>query len=83
MMNRILIEHVCVGELPPAWSRRFGSDRPARVTVRIEPEAETAPPVAREPLTEFTDDPMCGMWRDREDMADVDAYMDRIRGRRV
>lgn len=31
---------------------------------------------------EFADDPLFGMWRDRQDMADVDAYIRRIRASR-
>ena len=32
--------------------------------------------------TEFADDPLFGMWRDRQDMADADAYIRRIRASR-
>lgn len=49
----------------------------ARVTVRIEEEPANAP------AEEFvTDDPAFGIWRDREDMADVEAYARRIRAPR-
>lgn len=44
------------------------------VTVRIEEEAQTAP------IEEFkTDDPAFGIWRDHEDMADVAAYVRKLR----
>lgn len=51
-----------------------------RVTVRIENEPQTA----ATPLAEVfvTDDPAFGIWRDREDMANVDAYIRRIRATR-
>jgi hypothetical protein len=46
----------------------------ALVTVRIEEEAQATP------AEEFvTDDPAFGIWRDREDMADVAAYVRKIR----
>ena len=48
------------------------------VTVRIEEEAQTSAPAE-----EFvTDDPLFGMWRDREDMADVAGYVRSIRASR-
>jgi len=58
-----------------------GSRNPpgAHVTVRIEQEAMQA----TIPNEEFvTDDPLFGMWRDREDMADVAAYVRHIRAPR-
>ena len=78
-MNAIVIEHVKVEELPQAWRVQFAQNANARVTVRIEEEeAQTAAPVE-----EFvTDDPLFGMWRDREDMADVAGYIHSIRASR-
>lgn len=77
-MNAIVIEHVPVAELPQAWRDRLGQAADAHVTVRIEaegvPEAQTS--------TEFADDPLFGMWRDREDIADVAGYIRRIRAPR-
>ena len=50
----------------------------AHVTVRIEEEAQTAAPTE-----EFaTDDPAFGIWRDREDMANVAAYVRKLRAPR-
>jgi hypothetical protein len=43
--------------------------------VRIEAEAAHA-------TDAFSDDPLFGMWRDREDMADVATYVRRIRASR-
>ena len=66
-MNAIVIEHVPVSELPAAWRAKLAKSTDALVTVRIEEEAQ-----ATAPVEEFvTDDPLFGMWRDREDMADV------------
>jgi hypothetical protein len=77
-MNAIVIEHVPVAELPPAWRDKLTSAAGATVTVRIEAEPETAA-LAEEFLT---DDPLFGMWRDREDMADVAGYIRSIRAPR-
>lgn len=74
-MNAIVIEHVPVADLPPAWRAKLANAPDTLVTVRIEEEVR---PTA--PAEEFvTDDPAFGIWRDREDMADVAAYVRRIR----
>lgn len=81
-MNAIVIEHVPVTELPQAWreklSVQLAASADARVTVRIEAEqaAEAQGPA------EFAGDPLFGMWRDRDDMADVAGYIRRIRSPR-
>ena len=78
-MNAIVIEHVRVEELPQAWRAKFAQNANTRVTVRIEEEEAQAV----EPAEEFvTDDPLFGMWRDREDMADVAGYVRSIRASR-
>jgi hypothetical protein len=77
-MNTIVIEHVKVEELPQAWRVKFTQIANTRVTVRIEEEAQAAAPAE-----EFvTDDPLFGMWRDREDMADVAGYVRKPRASR-
>jgi hypothetical protein len=77
-MNAIVIEHVPVAELPQAWRAKLTQAAGTTVTVRIEPE-----PQAAAPAEEFvTDDPLFGMWRDREDMADVAGYIRSIRASR-
>ncbi|MBI4756615.1 MAG: hypothetical protein HY778_14605 [Betaproteobacteria bacterium] len=78
-MDAIVIEHVPVAELPPAWRAKLAQSGDARVTVRIETESEVAEAQAAAALA---DDPLFGMWRDREDMADVAAYIRRIRAPR-
>ena len=80
-MNAIVFEHVPVAELPLAWREKLTS---AQVTVRIEEEApvsaqDTEAPGAAQVAAAFANDPLFGMWRDREDMADVAAYVRRIR----
>lgn len=82
-MNAIVIEHVKVEELPQAWRAKLASPTDATVTVRIEQEAsnQTAASGAQPP-PEASDDPLFGMWADRADMADVPAYIRRIRAGR-
>ncbi|MCC7414041.1 MAG: prevent-host-death family protein [Gammaproteobacteria bacterium] len=79
-MNAIVIEHVKVSELPEAWREKLAANEEARVTVRIEQEAAGNDTEA--PATEHSDDPLFGMWRDREEMADVDAYVRKLRAPR-
>ena len=76
-MTAIVIEHVKVSELPKRWRARISATEDARVTVRIEPEA-----AASEPAEEDRDDPLFGMWRDRAEMADVQAYVRKLRAPR-
>lgn len=79
-MNAIVIEHVKVSELPEDWRTRLRTAANARVTVRIEEETEQAAAQAAESFA--TDDPAFGIWRDREDMADVEAYVRELRAPR-
>ena len=70
-MNAVVIEHVALNELPAAWRARLLIAPNTRVTVRIEEEPATQQDLA--------DNPMFGMWRDREDTANVGAYMRSLR----
>jgi hypothetical protein len=81
-MNTVVMEHVPIAELPAAWQERLGGASEARVTVLIEPKPESEVSLKDATPPEFADDPSFGMWRDREDMADVDAYIRRIRAPR-
>ena len=76
-MNTVVIEHVELNELPAAWRAQLPVAPNARVTVRIEEEAaeQAAPPA-------LADNPLFGMWQDREDVADVAAYTRRLRAPR-
>ena len=61
-----------------SWRAKLAQGAGATVTVRIEEEAQAAAPAE-----EFvTDDPLFGMWRDREDMADVADYVRSLRASR-
>lgn len=76
-MNTVVIEHVKVSELPEDWRVRLDAVANARVTVRIEEEAES-----RAAAKENAENPLFGMWQDREEMADVEAYVRKLRAPR-
>lgn len=66
-MNAIVFEHVKVEDLPEAWRAKLAAAPDARVTVRIEEEVkDRAAPGSEQPPAEYGDDPLFGMWRDRE-----------------
>ena len=73
-MNAVVFEHVPVAELPEKWRAKLTQPGDASVTVRIEEEPQAA--------ADFADDPLFGMWRDREDMADVACYVHELRASR-
>jgi diaminopimelate decarboxylase len=78
-MGAVIIEHVNVADLPETWRAKLSTPQTAHVTVRIEPEEAPAHPEA----TGFvTSDPAFGIWRDREDMTDVEAYLRKLRAPR-
>lgn len=81
-MNAIVIQNVKVEELPDAWRARLTSRANATVTVRIEEEASNQATTASQALSEAADDPLFGMWADRDDMADVPVYIRKIRASR-
>lgn len=74
-MSILVIENVKISELPEAWRSKLAVPENARVTIRIEEQAVGG--VAVE------DDLLFGMWRDREDMADVQAYVGTLRAPRL
>ena len=74
-MNALVLEHVPVADLPAAWRAKLIQAEGATVTVRIEEEAQAVAPA--DAFT--TDDPAFGIWRDREDLSDVAAYVRKIR----
>ena len=74
--HSITIEHVRVGDLPEPWRVQLQVANNVRVTVRIEEEnSDDDKPFV-------TDDPAFGIWRDRTDMADVGAYLRKLRAPR-
>ena len=74
-MNAVVFEHVPVAKLPEKWRAMLASAGSATVTVRFEEAAQGQ-------AEEFADDPLFGMWRDREDMADVAGYVRKLRASR-
>ncbi len=79
-MNAVVIEHVALNELPAAWRAQLHVAKNTRVTVRIE-EEETEP-AEQTAQTALTDNPLFGMWQDREETADVAAYARNLRAPR-
>lgn len=76
-MNTVVIEHVALNELPAAWRARLPVALNARVTVRIEEEADE-----QAAQSTLADNPLFGMWQDREETSDVTAYARRLRAPR-
>ncbi len=74
-MNTIVIEHVRISELPEAWRAKIAQPFNQRVTVRIEEEM----PVESSAVQS---NPLYGLWRDRDDMVDVAAYVRQQRAAR-
>ena len=74
-MNSIVFEHVPVAKLPEEWRARLAEAPGATVTVRIETEVHDG-------ATDYADDPLFGMWRDRAGMADVAGYVRSVRADR-
>ena len=78
-MSTLVIEHFKASELPQQWAQRLKVLPEQTVTVRIETEATQT---AQAPEAFVTNDPAFGIWRDREDMADVPAYVRQLRAAR-
>ena len=76
-MNAVVIQHVPVSDLPEDWQERINAPGSTKVTIRIEEE-----PVLSDAKVVGTENPMLGMWRDREDMTDVEAYVRKMRAPR-
>jgi hypothetical protein len=78
-MNSLVIEHVALSELPGAWRARLDVASNTRVTVRIEEEVSVLPQSMQ---TATVDNPLFGMWQDREEVADVGTYARALRSPR-
>ncbi len=79
-MSSLIIEHCKINELPPQWAQRLNAAPGQTVTVRI--ETESVAEFTGVDAAFVTDDPAFGIWRDREDMADVDQYVRALRAPR-
>ena len=78
-MSAVIIEHVNTADLPETWRAKLPTPAAARVTVRIEEETQATEAAV---AAFVTNDPAFGMWRDREVMADVEAYIRKLRAPR-
>ncbi len=76
-MSTLIIEHLKASDLPQQWAQQLKANPEQTVTVHIETEPEQIDSEATEMFV--TNDPAFGIWRDREDTADVDAYMRKLR----
>jgi hypothetical protein len=79
-MSTLVIEHLEASELPRDWAARLRAKPGQTVTVRIETESEQPAPTATPAFV--TDDPAFGIWRDHQDVADVDGYVRKLRAPR-
>lgn len=77
-VSTLVIEHLKASELPSQWVEQLKADPGQTVTVRI----ETEPAGTNMTETFATDDPAFGIWRDREETADVEAYLRLLRAPR-
>src|SRR5262245_43697285 len=71
-LTKLILKHLKISDLPSAWAERLKADPGQLVTVRI--EAETDEYLLQAAGTVQTDDPAFGIWRDHEDIADVETY---------
>ena len=78
-MTTLVIEHLPASDLPPQWANRLQMRPGQTVTVRIETEASN---LKAEATAFVTDDPAFGIWRDREDLADVAKFARDLRASR-
>jgi hypothetical protein len=74
-MNTLVIEHVSIAELPEAWQAKLQVALDTKVTVRIDQEDVKT----EQRFHDLSNNPMVGMWSDREDMRDVAAYARKLR----
>lgn len=79
MSNPVVIENVKAAELPREWAARLNATQEARFTVRIEEVEEPAEETTGEEPASM---PAFGMWRDRDDSADVERYVRELRAPR-
>lgn len=79
-MSTLVIEHLKAKDLPEQWAQHLNARPDQTVTVRIETEPEHIDAKVTEAFV--TNDPAFGIWRDREDIGDVKAYVQKLRAPR-
>lgn len=75
-MTTLVIEHMNASDLPAHWAQQIKALPEQKVTVRIETEATSA---AQATAGFVTDDPAFGIWRNHDEMADVQSYVRTLR----
>lgn len=75
-MTTVVIEHVALNDLPAAWRARLPVAAHSRVTVRIEEEPEAVSTAS------VSDNPLFGLWQDRDDLTNVETYARQLRAPR-
>ena len=75
-MTTVVIEHVALNDLPAAWRARLPVSAHSRVTIRIEEEPETINTAS------VNDNPLFGLWQDRDDLNNVETYARQLRASR-
>jgi hypothetical protein len=74
-MKTIVIENVPIAELPVAWQAKLQGATDAKVTVRMDQEDRKT----EQRFHDLSNNPMEGMWSDREDIRDAAAYVRKLR----
>ena len=69
------LEHVKVSDLPESWRTQLHEAKSSHVTIRIEEESDDS-------AKNGNKNPLFGMWNDRDDMADVESYVRKLRAPR-
>jgi len=72
-MSAIVFEHIKASELPDQWAEKLHAKPDETFTVIIEAERASQAQPGSQTRAAF------GMWRDREDIGDVAAYVRRLR----
>lgn len=80
----VVIENVKATELPREWADRLNAPADARFVVRIEPmQTDQAQAAEDETAADSSASrPAFGIWRDREDLAEVERYLRTLRSPR-
>lgn len=79
-MTTIVIKHVRISDLPDDWRKQLPDVSDMRVTILIQEEPKMKTMDQTESFV--TNDPAFGIWRDRDDIDDVDDYVRKLRAPR-
>lgn len=73
-MEKIIIEHVKASELPEQWSKSINAKHNETFTVTLAPERAT-----KSKRKVDRQNPLFGIWADRTDLTDTNAYVRGLR----